>query len=73
MWDDLWTFVRCRIAGKHRWEPVGDVDDLDTGWRCRDCAELVLMRYVLERNHDPHVSPPYSAWGAGGGAMMPGS
>jgi hypothetical protein len=73
MWNP-WPFVCCQIAGQHRWERVGDEDDyLDTGWRCRDCDELVLMRYVLERNHDPDVGPPYGAWGAGGGAMMPGS
>ena len=56
-----WTFVRCRIAGKHRWEPVAG-DDLDSGWRCRDCNELAVKRDVVERNYEPEEpSSPY--WG----------
>jgi hypothetical protein len=55
-----WTFVRCRVVGKHRWEPVAG-DDPDSGWRCRDCDEVVLERDYIERDYDPEVSSPY--WG----------
>lgn len=71
LWNP-WTFVRCQVAGKHRWEPVGDEDDLDTGWRCRDCDELVLKRYILERNHEPDLRSPYGGYGDGAGAVLPG-
>lgn len=53
------TFVRCRVLGKHRWEPVGE--GLDSGSRCRDCGEEILERYFVERDHEPEVSSPY--WG----------
>ena len=57
-----WTFVRCRIAGKHHWEPMSGGDDLDSGWRCRDCGEEVLKRYGVEGNYEPEEpSSPY--WG----------
>jgi len=59
MWNP-WTFVRCRVARKHRWEPVVG-DDLDSGWRCRDCDELVLKRHFVERDYEPEVTSPY--WG----------
>jgi hypothetical protein len=54
-----WTFVRCRVAGKHRWEAVGGGDDLDSGWRCRDCHELVIKRDLVERDYaqEPPSSP----------------
>jgi hypothetical protein len=56
-----WTFVRCRVAGRHRWvEVVGD-DELDSGWRCSDCGELVLQRHIAERDYEPEVKSPY--WG----------
>jgi hypothetical protein len=48
------------------------VDDLDDGWRCRDCDELVLVRYFLEGTHDGDVTPPYGSWGAGVGVTAPG-
>ena len=66
-----WTFVRCQVAGQHRWEPVGDEDDLDTGWRCRDCDELVLKRYFLERDHEPGMRSPDGGYGGGAGAQLP--
>jgi len=71
MWNP-WTFVRCQVAGRHRWEPVGDENDLDTGRRCRDCDELVLKRYFLERNHEPDMRSPYGGYGGGAGAQLPG-
>jgi hypothetical protein len=56
-----WKFVRCRLLGKHHWEPVAD-SDLDTGWRCRDCGEEVLNRQTVERDYEPEEpSSPY--WG----------
>jgi hypothetical protein len=54
------TFVLCRVLRNHTWERI-DGDDLDSGWRCRDCNELVLDRYLLERDHEPEVKSPY--WG----------
>jgi hypothetical protein len=58
-----WTFLRCRVAGKHRWEQVGsgEEDDPDSGWRCGDCGEEVLQRQWLERDYEPEVKSPY--WG----------
>jgi len=57
--SNAWTFVRCRIAGKHRWEPFSD--DGESGWRCRDCGEVILERELVERDHEPDLSSPY--WG----------
>ena len=56
-----WTFVLCRVFGLHVWEPVAADNELDTGWRCRDCGELVLKRYLVEQDHEPDVTSPY--WG----------
>lgn len=67
-----WVFVRCQVVGKHRWEPVHGASRLDSGWRCRDCQELLLERYLLERNHDPDECRPYGTWGGGAGAALPG-
>jgi hypothetical protein len=55
-----WTFLRCRV-GKHRWKPVLALDDLDSGWRCRDCDEQLVKRHFVEKDYEPEVTSPY--WG----------
>jgi hypothetical protein len=57
---NLKSFVMCWVLRYHAWERV-DGDGLDSGWRCRECGELVLDRYLVERDYEPKVKSPY--WG----------
>jgi hypothetical protein len=36
-------------------------DDLDAGFRCRDCDVIHLKRHIVERDYEPEVTSPY--WG----------
>ena len=45
------TLMRCQLAGKHRWEPVGDENELDTGRRCRDPRDMAIV--LCGRAYDP--------------------
>jgi hypothetical protein len=56
-----WTFLRCRVLGLHHWKPVLALDDLDSGWRCRDCDEQLLKRHFVEKDYEPEITSPY--WG----------
>lgn len=60
MWNP-WTFVLCRVFGLHDWEPFAADNDLDSGWRCRDCRERVLKREIVEGDYEADVKSPY--WG----------
>jgi hypothetical protein len=57
-----WPFVRCRVLRKHRWQPVLAIgDDLDAGFRCRDCDVIHLKRHIVEHEYEPEITSPY--WG----------
>jgi hypothetical protein len=56
-----WTFVLCRAFNLHAWEAFAAESDLDSGWRCSDCGEVVLKRDMVERDYEGEVTSPY--WG----------
>lgn len=59
-----WAYLRCYVLRVHRWEPLLDEDE--KGWTCRDCDELELERYHLERVHDWEPGSPLYTSAAGG-------
>jgi hypothetical protein len=61
-----WSFVRCRILGRHRRQPVLEPDE--NGWRC---DEVVLERSYVERVHDTQLQGAPLSTGAAGGPPVP--